>query len=369
VSQSRFSPSHQGGTQTDDNADRAYFDRPDGQEYTRSEILDTRRESLPETGRESFSRNDLFPQYILSPAYGTSHAGGNPVARVSAPTRSTMSYFRDNGVHYDAVPARRRHSSRVERNFRNSSSQRRVHSLRGDHDTIAGSMLDLSISRPLKSHDHYTRSQVAVPSPFTRPPSPDVIGRADRNSTYQESECTTSHHSGGSRRRKSRRTSDTPTGIDLAWPPRGFRLTSSLSQDEAEELVSAGAPVFAGRVVEVPHTKHGHYNFFSDIVGEFDGESDVASWQSKSFGDMSLPMIGSSKSTNAWDCLEKPAMMNCFGTGPGTVTLNYWVSISGSLRPNIKFGSDMKPRKMGLLLILERLRVLEQGIDGDVGGS
>ncbi|KAH0565744.1 hypothetical protein GP486_000867 [Trichoglossum hirsutum] len=59
-------------------------------------------------------------------------------------------------------------------------------------------------------------------------------------------------------------------------------------------------------------------------------------------------------------------MAFCFGTDPGTVTLNHWVSCSGSTHAVVKIGSESRPRRISLLGILDRLRRLEDGLEENV---
>ncbi len=59
-------------------------------------------------------------------------------------------------------------------------------------------------------------------------------------------------------------------------------------------------------------------------------------------------------------------MAYAFGKSAGTTTLNYWVSKSGSSDPPTQFAGEVKPRKIKLLQILDRLQTLENGLDEDV---
>jgi hypothetical protein len=58
-------------------------------------------------------------------------------------------------------------------------------------------------------------------------------------------------------------------------------------------------------------------------------------------------------------------MAFCFGTTPGTITLNHWVSSRGSLNTAIEIGTDIKPRRVSLLSIIDRLRYIERGFEED----
>ncbi len=60
-------------------------------------------------------------------------------------------------------------------------------------------------------------------------------------------------------------------------------------------------------------------------------------------------------------------MAFCYGTIPGTITLNHWVSLSGRPNPGIELRDPgVKPREVELSVILERLIFLETGFEEDV---
>jgi hypothetical protein len=77
-------------------------------------------------------------------------------------------------------------------------------------------------------------------------------------------------------------------------------------------------------------------------------------------------MTGASDSQFPWLAHEYPCMAYAFGKSAGTTTLNYWVSKCGSSNPPMQFASEVKPRKIKLLQILDRLQNLESGLNEDV---
>ncbi|KAH0541877.1 hypothetical protein FGG08_003682 [Glutinoglossum americanum] len=146
------------------------------------------------------------------------------------------------------------------------------------------------------------------------------------------------------------------------WPPRGFFRHSDLSPKEADDIIRQGTLDFHGYYHSIPHASYGHYYFYSAARGLHDDDTDCAH-QSDTFRDISLPLMGPSTSTKPWETLEQPSMAFCFGTGPGTVTLNHWVACSGSTHAVVKVGSESRPRRVGFLGIIDRLRRLEDGLE------
>jgi hypothetical protein len=149
------------------------------------------------------------------------------------------------------------------------------------------------------------------------------------------------------------------------WPPRGFSRSSDLSPREANDFIRRGTLDFHGCYHDFPHASHGHYYFYSVARGQYDDDTDRAH-QNEAFDDISLPLMGPTRSSEPWETLEQPSMAFCFGTCPGTVTLNHWVSSSGSTHAVVKVGSENRPRRISLLGILDRLRRLEDGLEENV---
>jgi hypothetical protein len=102
------------------------------------------------------------------------------------------------------------------------------------------------------------------------------------------------------------------------------------------------------------------------MEAEHESRTDRAPFQLPAYKDMSLNMTGASDSQFPWLSQEQPCMAYAFGKSAGTTTLNYWVSKSGSSGPPTQFASDVKPRKIKLLQILDRLQKLESGLNEDV---
>ncbi|KAL1620785.1 hypothetical protein SLS56_009509 [Neofusicoccum ribis] len=150
-----------------------------------------------------------------------------------------------------------------------------------------------------------------------------------------------------------------------AWPPRGYTRDSMLDQTEAEEYISAGASIFKGRAEDAPGAPPGYYRFFATMEGDDSERNDRARYQHDAYRDITLSPFASSDSPCPWLALEQPCMAYAFGWMPGTMTLNFKVSLSGSLKPKLKYGATIQPRKIKLGHILDRLRSLERGFQDD----
>ena len=134
---------------------------------------------------------------------------------------------------------------------------------------------------------------------------------------------------------------------------------------EAEKLIAGGASTFSGFSEEVTHSP-GQYRFFAIMESEGNARTDRASFQVSAFKDITLTMTGPADGAFPWASLEQPCMASSFGKSPGTTTLTYYISKSGSLQSAVQYGSKAKARKMKLIAILERLRELElQGLEED----
>jgi len=157
-------------------------------------------------------------------------------------------------------------------------------------------------------------------------------------------------------------------GSDKRWPPRGYSRDEELDPASAEEIVCAGASTFKGYWDEIPLTPPGYNRFYAVMESEHSGRMDRAPLQHSAYRDISLNLTGPADSSFPWISLEQPCMAYAFGRSPGTTTLNYWVSKHGSTYPPMKYGGHVRPRKLKLLQILERLAKLEKGLDFDVSG-
>ena len=155
-------------------------------------------------------------------------------------------------------------------------------------------------------------------------------------------------------------------GFNRRWPPRGHNLRSVMKLEEAEEAICSGASTFKGDYDPVPHMESLSYRFFAVMKSEHYGRTDRAAWHNEAFRQISYSLTGPSDSPFPWMSLEQPSMESCFGRRPGTTTLNYVVAASGCVDSPIIYGTDVRPKKIKLMAILERLRQLEAGLDESV---
>ncbi|KAH8716959.1 hypothetical protein GQ44DRAFT_712972 [Phaeosphaeriaceae sp. PMI808] len=148
------------------------------------------------------------------------------------------------------------------------------------------------------------------------------------------------------------------------WPPSGYRLDESLEPEQADDLIGVGASTFKGYCDEIAGSP-GHDRFYAVMESEHQSRTDRAPFQQPAYREISLNMTGASDSQFPWLSQEQPCMAYAFGKSAGSTTLNYWVSKSGITNPPTDFTSDVQPRKIKLLQILDRLQTLESGINED----
>ncbi|KAI4654779.1 uncharacterized protein J4E88_002790 [Alternaria novae-zelandiae] len=149
------------------------------------------------------------------------------------------------------------------------------------------------------------------------------------------------------------------------WPPKGYTSEDALEPDQAEELICAGASSFKGYCDAIANAPAGYDRFYAVMEAEHQSRTDRASFQQEAYRDISLNMTGASDSQFPWLAHEYPCMAYAFGKSAGTTTLNNWVSKWRTSQPPTQFASEVKPRKIRLLQILDRLQTLESGLNED----
>jgi len=156
----------------------------------------------------------------------------------------------------------------------------------------------------------------------------------------------------------------------LTWPPKGFDLRSKLSFDEAEAIVSKGAPSFKGFAFQTLNVPFRHSRFYA-FAGMMDGNESLESSSKLSplTEGMSFALDGAYESLMPWESLEQPSMTMCFGASPGTITLNHWVGLVARHLPSSETDSVVLFRPMSLKMVLDRLEFLEYGLDEDVSSK
>jgi hypothetical protein len=137
---------------------------------------------------------------------------------------------------------------------------------------------------------------------------------------------------------------------------------SDISTQAAINLISRGTVTFRGECREIPLARNRHLYFATAENEDRELLDEPQPAPGDDFEDISLSLVGDIDGLQPWEVLEQPAMSFCFGVGPGTVTLNHWVSLSGCLQASARIESDVRPRKIKLLAILERLTELEDGL-------
>ncbi|TVY85391.1 hypothetical protein LSUE1_G000233 [Lachnellula suecica] len=201
-----------------------------------------------------------------------------------------------------------------------------------------------------KDIDRKSRRPSNVQSPSRRPPRSQ--GTHSPASRPAERESIASNASAPSQR-----------PILTKWPPVGFASEASLSQGKAMELIASGVPVFKGCRRPVPNFPEA-YNLYATCEGSRSAGSDRATPFNAVFNARSFRLRDSDLAQHPWETLEQPSMSFCYGTRPGTITLNHWVTSFGKPNPAMEFVEpDVKPREVKLSTILERLIYLQGGFE------
>jgi hypothetical protein len=148
------------------------------------------------------------------------------------------------------------------------------------------------------------------------------------------------------------------------WPPA---LTDGeLSQGKAMALITSGVPVFKGHRRDIPHVSDEYYTLYAKCEGNGGVGSDRGEPYNAAFAVASFRLQGPGPAVHPWETLEQPSLEFCYGSRPGTITLNHWVSLSSSPNPTIELRDPgVKPREVELSTILERLIFLEKGFEED----
>ena len=157
---------------------------------------------------------------------------------------------------------------------------------------------------------------------------------------------------------------------ELIWPPKGVDIRSKLSHDEAEAFVGNGTASFKGFAFQTPNVPFRHSRFYA-FAGMKDGEESLEAFFKPSplITEMSLALSQESESLMPWETLEQPSMTMCFGSLPGTITLNYWVGLAVRALPPSETTSNILVWPLELKTILDRLEFLEYGLDKNVSAQ
>jgi hypothetical protein len=132
------------------------------------------------------------------------------------------------------------------------------------------------------------------------------------------------------------------------------------------ELIAHGVPVFKGHIRPVPHASDDYQSFYATAEGNDDVGDDRGDAYKTAFTTDSFRLQGPGPAEHPWETLEQPSMQFCYGTQPGTITLNHWVAMSGNPHPMLELRDPgVLPREVDLSVILERLIYLENGFEED----
>lgn len=132
------------------------------------------------------------------------------------------------------------------------------------------------------------------------------------------------------------------------------------------ELIASEAPVYKGYRHSIPHASEEYYRLYATCGGNGDAGNDRSEPYQPAFAAASLRISGPEAAEHPWETLEHPSLAFCYGSRPGTITLNHWVSLSGNPNPAIELRDPgVKPRDVELSTILERLIYLEDGFEED----
>jgi hypothetical protein len=150
------------------------------------------------------------------------------------------------------------------------------------------------------------------------------------------------------------------------WPPSSMSSQEELTLGHAMELINKGVPAFKGHKRPIAHASDDYYGLFVTVAGNKGDDSDVANAHDSMTQLMTLRIQGPGSAVYPWETLEQPSYASCFGTRPGTVTLNHWASIAGALPPPITLrDSGVVPREAELDQIMQRLKHLQAGLEDD----
>ena len=158
------------------------------------------------------------------------------------------------------------------------------------------------------------------------------------------------------------------TSEAVTWPPSGLTQRSELIACDAELLICKGACGFEGYVSVMPNNSN-QYRCYA-FAGTPENEKVECHDTSSSVGVTgwtTLTLANRPGTVNSWDTLEQPSMLLCFGTTPGTITLNQWAGLCNLNTPSeTSAKSAVEPREINLLSILHRISLVQRGIESDV---
>ncbi|KAL8831011.1 MAG: hypothetical protein Q9191_001107 [Dirinaria sp. TL-2023a] len=159
---------------------------------------------------------------------------------------------------------------------------------------------------------------------------------------------------------------DSQASIDEpVWPPDGLNFRSHLTPEDAQTLIASGALFFEGFVAQADHIIEEHKRYFAFADTSNSSEDPKRPATSRPSLGQSLVLGANVDSDRPWETLEQPSMSLCFGSVPGSITLNRYVGSIARRRVDQTLLSSVTRREMTLQKVLERLCYLRGGLDDD----
>jgi hypothetical protein len=151
----------------------------------------------------------------------------------------------------------------------------------------------------------------------------------------------------------------------MEWPPRGCTSEDELSEQQAKASITTGVPIYSGYRVPIAHASEDYFALYATCQGVSGGD-DCAKFYKPAFSAMTFKTFGPGIAKWPWETLEQPSLAFCYGVLPGTVTLNYWTSLSSRLKPTVALRDPgVRPREVDLSTIINRLIYLETDFEED----
>ncbi len=160
---------------------------------------------------------------------------------------------------------------------------------------------------------------------------------------------------------------DPDLGPLTEWPPSGMSSEEELPLGHAMALIARGVPAHKGHRRRVPHASDHYYALYATTAGNRGDATDGADLHEAMTQLMTMRLLaGSGPPAHPWETLEQPSLAFCFGSRPGTVTLNHWVEQASVLPPTLALRDPgVLPRDVDLVALFQRLRELEAGLEDD----